>query len=233
MAEPIYESEIVQLIVDNLVLTGLDSTLTADNAVSKSYVDTLVEASKNSILDGVGPAYDTLKELSVALSTNNTTLSTEIINKIAEEKKSREDADILLTNDLMDEGTNRLNADTALGTRIDDEKSDRTLAFESAKTASDLYTNDAVEVEKSRALGVEEGHGSRITTSEGDITSLQDDKFNKSGGNISGDVKLVDSFLNFGDNWRVRASYDGSKILFQHKKADNVWRTALPFICSI
>ena len=65
-----------------------------------------------------------------------------------------------------------------------------------------------------------------------DVENLQSSKFNKTGGDINGDVKLVDSYLNFGENWRVRASGDGTKILFQHKKLDGVWRTALPFICS-
>ena len=132
----------------------------------------------------------------------------------------------------MTEETNRLNADTALGTRITAEKEDRILALASAKTASDLYADDAVEVEKSRAIGVEEGHGSRLDTAEGNVTSLQDDKMNKSGGNFSGDIKLVDSYLNFGDNWRVEASGDGSRIVFEFLKA-GVWKPALPFICKV
>ena len=65
------------------------------------------------------------------------------------------------------------------------------------------------------------------------IIALEDNKFNKAGGSLSGDVTLVDSYLNFGPNWRVKASADGSKIVFQHKKADNVWRTAIPFICAV
>jgi ABC-type uncharacterized transport system fused permease/ATPase subunit len=67
---------------------------------------------------------------------------------------------------------------------------------------------------------------------QNDIVNLQDDKFNKTGGSLSGEVTL-DSYLNFGSNWRVKASANGSKIIFQHKKADGVWRTALPFICSV
>ena len=49
---------------------------------------------------------------------------------------------------------------------------------------------------------------------------MQNHKFNKAGGSLSGDVKLVDASLNFGDNWRVKASIDGSKIVFQHREAD-------------
>jgi hypothetical protein len=65
------------------------------------------------------------------------------------------------------------------------------------------------------------------------VEGLQDSKMNKTGGIFIGDVTLEDAYLNFGSNWRVKCSGDGSKILFQHKKADNVWRTAVPFICSV
>ena len=65
-----------------------------------------------------------------------------------------------------------------------------------------------------------------------DIDGVNNSKLNKSGGSVSGDLTL-DSYLNFSSNWRVKASADGSKIVFQHKKADNVWRTAIPFICAV
>lgn len=229
MAEPVvYEP--VELVLDSLLLNGAEASYVSSSAVTKSYVDVLVQSTKDSLLGGVGPAYDTLKELSDALTASGGTLSTEIINKIADEKKERVAGDNFLSAGITNEATNRMNADTALGSRITTEKNDRIDALTEAKTASDLYADDAVEVEKSRAQGVEEGYGSRITTTEGNVTSLQDDKFNKSGGNISGDVKLVDSYLQFGDNWRVRASADGSKIVFEFKKLD-VWKPALPFIC--
>jgi hypothetical protein len=40
------------------------------------------------------------------------------------------------------------------------------------------------------------------------------------------------SYLMFGPRWRVKASNDGTKIVFEHLKNDDVWRVALPFICS-
>jgi hypothetical protein len=70
------------------------------------------------------------------------------------------------------------------------------------------------------------------TSLDNKITALEDNKFNKAGGSLSGEVTL-DSYLNFGTNWRVKASADGSKIIFQHKKADGVWRNAIPFIASV
>ena len=85
MAEPVYEP--VELVLDSLLLNGAEASYVSSSAVTKSYVDVLVEASKNAILGGVGPAYDTLKELSDAITSSGGSLSTEIINKIADEKK--------------------------------------------------------------------------------------------------------------------------------------------------
>ena len=76
-------------------------------------------------------------------------------------------------------------------------------------------------------------HASDLSSHGSSIAGLQDDlafKFDKAGGNISGEV-VLDSYLNFGPNWRVKASADGSKIVFEFKRPDNIWRPALPFIC--
>jgi len=54
-------------------------------------------------------------------------------------------------------------------------------------------------------------------------------KFDKTGGDVSGDVVLF-SYLYFGPSWRVKASNDGSRIVYEFKK-NNVWKMALPFIC--
>ena len=124
----------------------------------------------------------------------------------------------------------------------------RALAAES-KEASDRAAGDTLvqsnlNAEATSRLNADNALGGRVDTEVSErksadtalstsVTALQNDKFNKAGGDISGNVKLVDAYLNFGDNWRVKASGDGSKIVFQHRKADLVWRTAIPFICSV
>ena len=89
---------------------------------------------------------------------------------------------------------------------IDSEIANRT----SADNALDLKISD----EKSRAEGVE---------------AL---KANLSGAVFSGDAKLSDSYLQFGVNWRVKGSADGSRLVFEHLR-NNVWKTAVPFISSV
>ncbi len=64
------------------------------------------------------------------------------------------------------------------------------------------------------------------------FTGLASSKFDKVGGSVSGDI-VLDSYLQFGSNWRVKGSADGSRLVFQHKKLDNVWRNAVPFIASV
>jgi hypothetical protein len=45
----------------------------------------------------------------------------------------------------------------------------------------------------------------------------------------SGSIVLEDSYLYFGSAWRVKASADGSRIVFEYKK-NGVWKMALPFV---
>ena len=128
-----------------------------------------------------------------------------------------------LSMQLENEGMARNTADVDIGARCDVielvgsiEKSER--KSEDALIRAEVVTvkEDLFEESKQRELNV---------------NSLQASKFNKSGGDITGSVKLVDSYLNFGDSWRVKASGDGLRIVFEHMK-NGIWRTALPFICS-
>ena len=63
MAE-VYEP--VQLIVDNLVLSGLEANLASTNAVSKAYVDAHITSAVSS-LNAAPATLDTLKEIATAL----------------------------------------------------------------------------------------------------------------------------------------------------------------------
>jgi hypothetical protein len=245
-----YETEKTQLIVDSLLLNGLESEYVATNAVSKAYVDTKVQSAVDSLVNGASSAVDTLKELNDVLSAVDSTLALDILTKIGDEKKDRESADAVLTAAISTEAFDRQNeiirieqnyqsADTLASERIDN----LSMGLESeisARNTGDFVLNDRVDT---LSLGLENELANR---SYGDaqlngrvdnismvVEGLQDSKANKSGATFTGDVRLEDAYLNFGESWRVKASGDGSKILFQHKKADNVWRTAVPFICSV
>jgi hypothetical protein len=242
-----YETEKTQLIVDSLLLNGLESEYVATNAVSKAYVDTKVQSAVDSLVNGASSAVDTLKELNDVLSAVDSTLALDILTKIGDEKKDRETADAVLTAAISTEAFDRQNeiirieqnyqsADTLASERIDN----LSMGLESeisARNTGDFVLNDRVDT---LSLGLENEAVSRsyadaqlngrVDNISMVVEGLQDSKASKTGATFTGDVKLEDSYLNFGDNWRVKASGDGSKILFQHKKADNVWRTAVPFI---
>ena len=59
MAE-VYEP--VQLIVDNLVLSGLEANLASTNAVSKAYVDAHITSAVSSLVNAAPATLDTLKK---------------------------------------------------------------------------------------------------------------------------------------------------------------------------
>lgn len=245
-----YETEKTQLIVDSLLLNGLESEYVATNAVSKAYVDTKVQSAVDSLVNGASSAVDTLKELNDVLSAVDSTLALDILTKIGDEKKDRETADAVLTAAISTEAFDRQNeiirieqnyqsADTLASERIDN----LSMGLESeisARNTGDFVLNDRIDT---LSLGLENELASRsygdallngrVDTVSMAVEGLQDSKANKSGATFTGDVRLEDAYLNFGESWRVKASGDGSKILFQHKKSDGIWRTAVPFICSV
>ena len=245
-----FETEKTQIIVDSLVLNGLQSEYVDTNAVSKAYVDNKIQSAVDGLVNGAGPVVDTLKELNDVLSAVDSSLSVEILTKVADEKKDRESADAVLTNAISTEVFDRQNeitrieqnyqsADILSSERIDN----LSMGLESeisARNTGDFVLNDRVDT---LSLGLENEVSTRsyadaqlngrVDNISMAVEGLQDSKANKSGATFTGDVRLEDAYLNFGESWCVKTSGDGSKILFQHKKADGIWRTAVPFICSI
>ena len=120
------------------------------------------------------------------------------------------------------EGTSRNDADVELSTRCDD------LVTSIFNEKSERKSEDVLI--RAFIVAVNEDLAAESVERASAVTALQSSKFNKTGGNISGEVQL-DSYLNFGNSWRVRASGNGLRIVFEHLK-NGVWRTALPFICS-
>ena len=74
-----------------------------------------------------------------------------------------------------------------------------------AEASSRLYADNALGVRVDDEITGCQSADTALNTS---VTAFQNDKFNKADGSLSGDVKLVDAYLNFGDNWRVKASAD-------------------------
>jgi len=286
--------EYAKVEVDSVVLHGLESDLVATNAVSKSYVDTHIASSISSLVNGAGPALDTLKEIGDALGNNanlasvltasingvQTALTAEVsarstavqsvvsdfntekgvrdvyrVSDRAEaksatdsEKDERKAADDVLTSSvdiLMGAAIqDRLNATSAYGAidvRINDEQTARQSAVSdvsfmlqeesSSRVSADNSMNDSIVAVQGEITRVENSLESKVYDESKARQDADDLKFDKSGGSISGDLSL-DSYLQFGVNWRVKGTANGSKLVFEHMKADGVWRTALPFICA-
>ena len=136
-------------------------------------------------------------------------------SEVARIEANINDADLLINErlntlgmNLENEGISRNDADVELSTRCDNlvtsvfnEKSERKSEDVLIRASIVAVNEDLVAESAERASAV---------------SALQSSKFDKSGGSVSGDVKLVDSFLNFGDSWRVKASGDGLRIVFEH-----------------
>ena len=144
-------------------------------------------------------------------------------------------------NALSDESKARTASDVALDALFNTEKGVRD-AFrveDKLEVASEVANRESAVNDLNMLLSEESS--TRVSADNAmdvkmaDETKAREDadalKFDKAGGHV-GEVTL-DSYLYFSSNWRVFCSNDGSKILFQHKKADGVWRTALPFICAV
>ena len=235
----------VRLVVDSVELT---SNAYEDNyAVSKSYVDGV----KSDIMGGLTTeALDTIKELAEymadgtvagglvgqlsnlsayisdetgrataaesSLYTQISSVETAAEQAVATERTRAMDAEGLLSSAISDEYKSRVDA-------VAQEAKDRDSAISAAvsaesliRIAAELDLDGKITAEQQRAEGVEAG------------------KANLSGGAMfeGGDLVVLDSYLQFGTNWRVRGSFDGKRLVFEHKRPDGPWRVALPFITS-
>ena len=138
------------------------------------------------------------------------------------------------------ENERAVGAETALDAKVSDEAAARGAAFVSEAAAR----NAAIANEQARAEGVEQAldaavqsHSTSIFMNSQSISQATEDraelhmtKYDKTGGDITGNVKLVDSYLNFGENWRVKGSADGRRLHFEYSRDGVTWKIALPFI---
>ena len=72
----------------------------------------------------------------------------------------------------------------------------------------------------------------KITAEKQRAETAESQKVNLSGPNelYGGDFLLADSYLQFGPQWRVKASANGKRLEFQHKRLGADWKLAVPFI---
>lgn len=239
------ETDYVRLVVDSVELT---STAYEDNyAVSKSYVDGV----KSEIMGGLTvEALDTIKELAEYMADGTvagglvgqlSNLSASISDEVG--RATAEDADLssrissvetMAEQAVATEKTRAEAAELALSTAIADEYKGRVDAVAQEAKDRDSAISSAVSAESVIRIAAESDLDSKIAAEQQRAEGVEAGKANLSGGAMfeGGDVIVLDSYLQFGNNWRVKGSFDGKRLVFEHKKADNVWRTAIPFITS-
>lgn len=129
-----------------------------------------------------------------------------------------------LESSILAENTRAVARENAIESALQEESA-RALAAEGS-----LETK--IETESARAQAREGQLETQIETESKRAQDAEATKANLSGADFSGAVKMFE-YLHFGENWRVKASVDGARIVFQHKKADGSWKNAVPFICSV
>ena len=224
------------------------TTFAASDAVSKTYVDAEVASAKSEatqavtdLLNGAPENLDTLKEIATALANDSdlagtlTSSISAVSTKVDDETKRAGDAEAVLQTQINNENT-YMNTATNINRDLIIENFDiaaaATLAEESSRIESvnglqsALDTSVLTQIETTNGLqtAIDGEAASRIEAANG----LESLKANLSGATFTGPVQH-DSYLNFGVNWRVKGSADGTRLVFERLK-EGVWKTAVPFI---
>ena len=226
---------------------------TQDNhAATRLYVDTAAAAVRNSIVDGAGPALDTLKEIEVFLQGDGSNMSGSLIHTMAQlqgqvnaEVSRASSAEGMLRSDLDNEAAIRSAAVTSLTAGLDQETSARTAnvsAINDALTyvgnridtlsSQHAYQETRHDDEYARATAAESALSANLATSVVEVNARTDAglalKLDKTGGMVSGDLNLVGGLLYIGPNWRIQAV--GQSLEFQFSPDQETWSTGIPFI---
>ena len=249
--------EYANLEVNRVILHANASAYTNADAVPKSYVDQV----KSDILGGndISQALDTLKEIGAYLVDNTVAggvvqqlydifsrITTEEINRIravqneytralAEEGylNARISSEETTREQAMYNETQRVNAITdGLGNALFQERNDRISAIATAVGAESSARAESIDLEISNRTAADDALDVKISNERARAEDVESNKANLSGAVFSGDVQLSDSYLQFGSNWRVKGSADGSRLVFEHLR-NNHWKTAVPFISSV
>ena len=184
-------------------------------------------------------------------------ITTEEINRtnaVQNEQKRASDEEGYLNARISSEETNREQAMSAEAQRVNtitdglssailQETNDRSSAI-----ASEIFNRteaiafavgqeasaraESIGLEISNRTSADDALDVKISNERARAEDVESNKADLSGAVFSGDVQLSDSYLQFGLNWRVKGSHDGSRLVFEHLR-NNVWKTAVPFISSV
>ena len=227
--------------------------ITQDNhATTKLYVDQAAAAVRDGIVNGAGPALDTLKEIEQYLN-GEPNVSGGLISQISS-VQSQLDGEIArsLSVDqnvydlLQEERDTRIMAVTDVSGRLDSEVATREanvvdinqhLAYLEGRTFDLTAQHNGQEVRitevDQRATAAVSSVQNQLASSVVEVNTRTDGllagKFDKSGGVVSGDVNITDGgLLYIGPNWRIQAV--GQSLEFQFSPDQENWSTGIPFI---
>ena len=226
---------------------------TQDNhAATRLYVDTAAATVRAGILDGAGPALDTLKEIETFLQGDSSNVSAGLVNQLSSiqaqvnaEVSRASSAEGMLRSDLDNEAASRSAAVASLQAALNYESAargfnvteinEKTAYLENrANTLSQQHYDDDLRLsaEIVRATAAESSLQGQLTTSVIEVNSRADGllatKLDKTGGAVSGDL-AVSGMVSIGPAWRIVAV--GASLEFQYSPDQGEsWSTGIPFI---
>ena len=226
---------------------------TQDNhAATRLYVDTAAATVRAGILDGAGPALDTLKEIETFLQGDSSNVSAGLVNQLSSiqaqvtaEVSRASGAEGVLHSDIMNEQAVRHAAVTSVGTALSFETAeriqgqvdlnDRANYLENrANTLSQQHHDDDLRLsaEIAARTTAESALQSQLATSVTEVNTRADGllatKLDKTGGAVSGDL-AVSGMVSIGPAWRIVAV--GASLEFQYSPDQGEsWSTGIPFI---
>ena len=228
--------------------------ITQDNhATTKLYVDQAAAAVRDGIVNGAGPALDTLKEIEVFLqgepnvSAGLVTMVGSVQSQLGAEINRATGIELALRTDLNAERDLRMIQVQELHERVSTETEAReaNVSAINAQTSNlagrvDVLTDQhttqqgLIEAEVQRATIVDQALGNALQSSVAAVNTRTDallaTKFDKSGGVLSGDLNLVGGLLYIGPNWRIVAVGQSLEFQFSANGGQNGWSTGIPFI---
>ena len=222
------------------------------HAATKGYVDSATLAVRNSIVDGAGPALDTLREIETFLQGDSSNVSAGLVNQLSSlqaqltgeiaramavdqdhyssfdvERNTRQAAVANLTSIINYESGARIQGQVDLN--------DRANYLENrANTLSQQHYDDELRLtaEIGRATAAESSLQGQLAQSVVEVNTRVDTelflKLDKTGGQVSGDLSVAGEVY-IGPHWKIVAQ--GTSLVFMYSAdSGESWGVGIPFI---
>ena len=223
------------------------------HAATKAYVDMAALAVRDGIVNGAGPAMDTLREIETFLQGDSSNVSAGLVNQLSSlqaqlygeiSRSTTVDQDHYSSFDI--ERNTRQAAVTTLQSVIAFESAERTQGQvdlndranyleNRANTLSQQHADDdsRLSVEIARATLAESTLQAQLAQSVVEVNTRVDNdlflKLDKTGGAVSGDLNLTSGQVYIGPHWKIVAQ--GTSLVFMYSAdSGESWGVGIPFI---